>query len=169
MRHLEHPNFEWFETQHLRFLHKTLTEDWWRIQGGAGIESLELWLQIFRVLELDRKSQRDLLLLAQSGLVGRTMANKTLWELCSHWALDPTYEDLSHKCTSLVGWARRTFDRPPRGHEDLEWWTWSAYDEPRLHARFSPMNVPRDAERRLVMGPGGLPLAPPDCWGPQLQ
>ena len=88
---MEHPNFEWFETQHLKFLHKTLTEDWWRIQGGAGIESLELWLQIFKFLELDRKSQRDLLLLAQSGLVGRTMANKVLWELCSHWALDPTY------------------------------------------------------------------------------
>ena len=48
---MEHPNFEWFETQHLKFLHKTLTEDWWRIQGGAGLESLELWLQIFKVLE----------------------------------------------------------------------------------------------------------------------
>ena len=42
--------------------------------------------------ELDRK-----FLLAQSGLVGRTIANYIIWNLCPYWALDPTYEDLSHK------------------------------------------------------------------------
>ena len=61
------------------------------------------------------------MLLAQSGLVGRTYANKILWSLLSNWALDPTYEDLSHKVSSEVGWARRNFDRPPRGNRDLKW------------------------------------------------
>ena len=51
----------------------------------------------------------DLFLLAQSGLVGRTLANYLLWNLCSDWALDPTYEDLSHEVSNAVGRLRKSF------------------------------------------------------------
>ena len=148
---------------HLKFLHKCLTVDWHRLQGGVGDETLSKWLLIFRVLELDRKAMVDFMLLAQSGLVGRTYANKLLWKLLSNWALDPAYEDLSHKVSSEVGWARRNFDRPPRDHKDLQWWRWSAYDGPGRSRQFSPLEVPR-GEWDLKSGPGGMPLPPPECW-----
>ena len=106
-----HPTFPWWEWQYLKFIRRTLTEHWIKIQGGSGEEPLRLWHLIFMVLELNKNAQKDLLLLAQSGLVGRAMANKALWDLCSHWALDPAYEDVSHKASWEVAWARRAFDR----------------------------------------------------------
>ena len=66
----------------------------------------------------------DLMLLAHSGAVGRGHANKIMWNLMSNWALDEAYEDLSHKVSNQVGWARRNFDRPPKEHEDTSLWTW---------------------------------------------
>ena len=64
--------------------------------GSAYKGVLGLMPNICKVLELDKKARVDLFLLAQSGLVGRTIASYILWNLCSYWALDPTYEDLSH-------------------------------------------------------------------------
>ena len=121
-------------------------------------------MNICKDLELDKKAKVDLFLLAQSGLVGRTLANYLLWNLCSYWALDPTYEDLSHKVSAEVGWLRRTFDRPPAAHPDLRWWTWSAYEKPwDKYWRWSPMQVPREPVE-FRMGPGGEPMKPPECW-----
>jgi hypothetical protein len=54
-------------------------------------------MNVSKFLELDYKAKVNLFLLAQSGLVGRTLANYLLWNLCAYWALGPTYEDLSHK------------------------------------------------------------------------
>ena len=55
-------------------------------------------------------------ILAQSGLVRRTIANYILWNLCSYWALGPTYDDLSHKVYAEAGKLRRSFGRPPDHH-----------------------------------------------------
>ena len=97
---------------------------------GVDEHAVRLWWEILQVLEIDKKAQLDLLILAQSGPVGRAHANKTLWDLMSNWALNPTYQDLSNKVTNDVGWSRRNMDRPPRGHKDLQWWTWTRYREP---------------------------------------
>jgi hypothetical protein len=161
---MKDPYFQHWEMVYLLFLHKCLTSDWHILQGGVDNEALKKWLLIFKFLELDKKAKVDLMLLAQSGLVGRTRANEILWKLLSSWAVDPAYEDLSHKVSSEVGWARRAFDRPPKGHKDLHWWRWSSYEEPGWSLRWSPKEVPH-GPWDLRMGPGGEPLQPPDCWG----
>ena len=169
MYYYNHPHFAYFEAKHLHFLHTCLTSKWWKLQAGAGQETLEILLNIFRVLELDRKAQQDFMLLFQSGLVGRTQANKVLWDLLSKWSLELPYEDLSHKVTNAVGFARRSFDRPPRAHPDLVWWTWNRLRTPVENEHFSPLRVPRQVQRcRILMGPGGMPMPPPHCWGPVL-
>ena len=111
-------------------IHKFLTERWWVLQSGTGDEALEQWILVMKVLELDNKAKRDLFLLAQSGIVGRGHANKILWRLLTNEALDPAYQDLSRLVTNLVYSARRDFDRPPREHADLRWWSWRCYDSP---------------------------------------
>ena len=50
MKHLDDPNFPWFEHQYLKFLHKCLTTDWALLQFGADGETLELWWLILKVL-----------------------------------------------------------------------------------------------------------------------
>ena len=103
-------------------------------------------------------------LLLQSSLVGRCHGNKVLWKVLAGPALDPVYRDLSNLVTSEVYKARREFDRPPRSHNDLEWWWWTYYSYP--HAkdqRWSPDDLPKGVWS-LQMGPGNKPLAPPDCW-----
>ena len=120
LKYMEAPAWRHFEHQYLRFPRNSLTKDWQTIQGGVGSETLQKWMNMCRVLELDRKAKVDLFLLAQSGLVGRTLANNLLWNLCSYWALDPTYEDLSHKVSNEVGRLQQYFDRPPAHHHDLK-------------------------------------------------
>ena len=61
-----------FEYHYPNFLHKCLTADWKIIQFGWNLEAKQLWWKIFQVLELDKKARFDLVLLAQSGGVGRT-------------------------------------------------------------------------------------------------
>ena len=103
------------------------------------------------------------MLLAQSGAPGRACANHLLWDLCSDWALDRTYEDLSHKVTSMVAYLRKHFDRPPANHWDLDWWTWRAYEEPwGEHAPFDPRQG--EVVPKIKMGPEGELLKPPACW-----
>ena len=109
-----------------------LTEKWAIIQGGMKADALNLWIQVTRVLELDNKARRDLFLLAQSDLVGHTHANKLLWDLLTGPALEKKYLDLSNLVSNWVGKARKEFDRPPRDHVDLQWWTWEHYDAPRM-------------------------------------
>ena len=130
------------------------------------MRALGMWSEIFLVLEVDRKAAADLMLLAHLGIAGRCEANEILWELLSVWALKPEYEDLSHKLTNLVFVARRNLERPPATHQDRGRWKWEKYWEPR-HPEWSPRAVPRSFV--VLKGPGGVPLPPPDCWGPATQ
>ena len=169
LKFLNDPAWPWWEHYYLKFLHKALTTDWHEIQFGVNQRAIELWWMIMKVLELDKKSQLDLLILAQSGPVGRSWANRIMWNLMSDWALEGTYRDLSNKVSNEVNWARRNMDRPPRGHKDLQWWRWSYYKEPvRKQATWSPLAVPPRAWD-LATGPGGEPLPPPHCWGAPYQ
>ena len=166
LKHLQDPHWEYFEHLYLRTLYEFLTQRWWILQWGSDEMALHEWVLITKVLELDRKACVDLFLLLQSGLPGRTYANKLLWDLLTQEALDPSYEDLSHKVSSAVTWARKDLDRPPRGHKDLEWWWWSCYDEVSYKdLKWSPTQVPT-GQWALLTGEGGVPLAPPRCWGP---
>ena len=162
LKYLEHPSFPYFEFQYLKFLHQALTMNWGHLQGGTGPAALRMWWETLQTLELDRKAQVDLLLLAHSGLAGRAEANEILWELLSEWGLKHDYRDLSSKCSNLVNKRRRWIDRPPAEHEDRFWWTWDKHKDPR-HEHFSPLKVPR--RWQVVMGPGGEPVAPPRCFG----
>ena len=128
--------------------------------------ALKEWNLVMDVLELDLKARRDLFLLLQAGIVGRTHGNKILWNMLSGPALDRTYRDLSNYVTHKVYEARRAFDRPPREHRDLSWWWWTCYERPYARDRkWAPTSVPREAWC-LNMGPGEAPLPPPGCWGP---
>ena len=170
LKQLNHPNWRYFEFRRLLFLYNCLTVHWGEIQRGTGPVALHRWLLIFLVLELDRKAQLDLMLLANSGYCGRCEANEILWNVLSYWALKHDYEDLSNKVSQLVGKARRNIDRPPEKnkeglwHEDLRWWSWSRYDVPR-HPQWGPHAIPHGSSVILEEGTN-LPLPPPRCVGP---
>ena len=165
MKYLEVPYFEYFEWKHLKVVNWFLTNKWPLLQSGNDEEALDLWIKATRVLELDNKARRDLFLLAQSGYVGRTLANKVLFESLNVQAADRQYRDLSNLVSHEVNKHRRVFDRPPRKHGDLAWWTWVSYNSPPAHLlKWAPGQVPRVPE--IVTGPGGKPLPPPACWGP---
>ena len=156
------PHFLYFEHKFLVWTLEKLTRDWKTIQCGYDLRAKTLWVEIFRHLELDTKAIRDLLLLAHMGLAGRTEANEILWNLLSHWGLKREYRDLSHKCSPLVNEARQFLERPPATHRDRASWRWQRYWEPR-HERFSPLNGPPE-NFKVITGPGGVPLEPPQCW-----
>ena len=165
LKYLDDPSFQHFEWHYLKFLHKCLTTKWYTIQFGVDDEALNLWYLVFKVLELDQKAQLDLMLLVQSGHIGRGHANQLMWDLMAYWALDDTYEDLSHKVSNQVGWARKAFDRPPVGHRDAEWWSWKAYDVPTKQMEpWCPTKRPQGSWD-LRMGVDGEPFPPPWCWG----
>ena len=164
LKHVQDPAAPYFEWQYLKCIHKFLTERWWILQGGRDEEALDEWLLVMKVLELDQKAHRDLFLLAQSGLVGRTHANKILWHLLTGPAVDTSCVDLSNLVTHEVYKARRNFDRAPREHRDLGWWWWTYYESTcAKDKRWSPAEVP--TPRTLRTGEGGGPLQPPECWG----
>ena len=71
LKYLEDASFEHSEWHYLKFLQQCLTKKWYTIQFGVDDEALELWYLVFKVLELDQKAQLDLMLLAQSGHIGR--------------------------------------------------------------------------------------------------
>ena len=165
MKHLEVPYFEYFEWKHLKVVNWFLTDKWPLLQAGIDEEATDLWIKATRVLELDNKARRDLFLLAQSGYVGRTLANKVLFESLNVQAADRQYRDLSNLVSHEVYKHRKVFDRPPRKHGDLACWTWESYISPPAHLRkWAPDQVPRVPE--ILTGPGGKPLPPPTCWGP---
>ena len=166
LKHLEDPFFVYYEHHYLKNLQRFMTDKWWLLQGGSEGECLENWFMVLKLLELDNKAMRDLFLLAQAGLVGRAHANKVLWTVLSGPALDPDYPDMSNLVTSLVYKARKNFDRPPREHRDLSWWSWSCYTTLyKKDQKWSPINVPVTSSWQVVTGEGGKPLPPPACWG----
>ena len=116
------------------------------MQSRSDSHALTLLKHVLKVIELDKKAKRDLFLLLQSGPVGRTHGNKLLWRVLAGPALDPVYRDLSNLVTSEVYKARRDFDRPPRGHKDLEWWWWwwTYYSYPaKKDMRWAPGDLPK--------------------------
>ena len=168
LKHLKDPGFGYFEWQFRKQIHSFLTEKWYLLHSGRSQDALDLWLRAMKVMELDCKSMRDLFLLLQTGLVGRAHANRILWKILSGPAIDGQYRDLNNKVTHEIYNARRLFDRPPREHADLRTWTWDSYqDLPLRYEKWAPNRVPRGVWT-LTMGPGGMPLEPPDCWGPIL-
>ena len=105
-------------------------------------------------LDIDRKAQADMMLLAHAGVVGRTSANYLMWQMLSDWALNTTHQDLSRKVSSNVKWQRRNFDRPPANHNDLWNFKWKNLDDPLPHMKkWSPLEVPRGTctSRRTLM------------------
>ena len=165
LRHLKDPTWPYWEHYYFQFLHNNLTTNWANLMYGVDIQAMQLWWEVFQVLELDKKSQLDLLMLAQSGPVGRSYANKILWDIMANWALQRTYRDLSNKVSNEVNWARKNMDRPPKGHQDLQWWTWRSYQHPvPRQSPWSPCTLPPNTWD-LRMGAGGEPLPPPHCWG----
>ena len=114
MKHLDDPTLPWWEHYYLKFLRKNVTINWAHLMFGVDKKAMQLWWEVFQVMELDKKSQLDLRMLAQSGPVGRSYANKILWDIMANWALQRTYRDLNNKVTNEVNWARKNMDRPPR-------------------------------------------------------
>lgn len=164
LKHLQDPCFGWFEWHFLTLIQRTLTEDLLALMTGIDERALRIWWFVMQALELDRKACVDLMLLAHSGVPGRACANWILWELLSDWALRGDYEDLSNKVSSACLRSRKGFDRPPAGDWDLQWWRWSAYEEPPNSWRhWDPRRVP-PGDIRVQPGPGGVPVRPPDCW-----
>ena len=102
MKILDVPNWEYFEWRYKKVLHLSLTSKWKDLQGKRDPATTKWWRGLFRMLELDRRSQRDLWLLAQSGVVGRTYFNMLMWEILSVSAAAPDYEDLSHLVSNKV-------------------------------------------------------------------
>ena len=166
LKHANHRYFKFFEWKYLLFIKETLTLNWYRVMTGTSGPDMTLWLEIFLVLELDRKSQVDLMLLAHSGEVGRAMANEILWTILSEVALKDSYLDMSNKVSALVNLARRSFDRPPRRHRDIETWGWNLLLRPSLLHRqhWSPLAPPPPNTTLILTLEGGEPVPPPQCW-----
>ena len=61
--------------------------------GKSDEEALSKWCQAMELMELDLRARRDLLLLAQAGLVGHSLASSFLWRLLAGPGLDPRYPD----------------------------------------------------------------------------
>ena len=165
LKHLQDRAFPWFEWQYLQVLHKFLKDDWYLIQGGDEETTMKKWMEILAVLEVDKKAMTSLFLLAQDGRVGRGHANHIMWTILSKYAVDPAYQDLSNIIVHLINKHRLDYDRPPREHKDLKWWSWTCYE--RLYSKdsaFAPDQVPR-GRWYIREGPGDLPLPPPQCWG----
>ena len=163
LKKAKHPDFEALEWLFRKRLWDLSTNFWPKVQGGTDDEALEMWKDIWKVLELDADSWMDIMLLVHQGPVGRSEANQILWEVLTKWACSREYKNLSRKVSSMIGASRRAIDRPPDNHRDLEGWSWrkaliSRYPEYLAEA------VPADP--RVIMGPGGVPRAPPGCFMP---
>ena len=110
-----HPSARYFTWWKCWFLRWCATEALWKVMGGFDPQAEDLWLEIMLVVELDRKSAMDLILLAQSGAVGRASASKIMWNLMTDWALDRDHPNLSKRVTLAVRRARERFDMPKTG------------------------------------------------------
>ena len=170
MQFHNNPFWRYWEWQHRWFLRMLCTEKWHLMQGGHDGAASKLWCDCMDAMELDRKARLDLFLLASDGLVGRCEANRIMWELLARLAPQRPYADLSHKVTSMVTNARFKFDRPPKGHVDLNDWFATRYTDERLTDPWNPRNCPQalkdpaHGNYYCNPGPGDEPLPPPNCW-----
>lgn len=163
LRRIGHEGFEYLEWQYKKQLQDLATRLWPLVQGGTGEEALELWKDIWCLLELDADSWMDLMLLTHQGPVGRSEANKILWDLLTRYAVTSEFKNLSRKASSLMSASRRAIDRPPDNHRDLDMWTWRKALDAR-YPEFLASTVPADP--RVVTEEGGVPRPPPGCWQP---
>ena len=164
LKAIDHPFFPLLEWRYHLFIRKCLVEYWPPLQCGADEVALGMRKLIFLVLEIDRKAKLDFMLLAQSGENGRALANELLWNLLSNTALNGDYRNLSNLVSSDVKWYRRLLDRPPDNHRDRERWGWNllwVVQKP----DWGPRAPPPVETVRIRTLPGGIPLAPPACWG----
>ena len=162
--HLDDDYYEFFRYHFLVFMQKFLVDWWWCLQGKEDHQALRMWLKVGRLLELDRKSLMDLFMLAQVIPVGRTKANKILWDLLTGPALEEPQRDMSNLVTARVYAARKTMDRPPREHNDLHKWDWPCYWEiDRKDLKWSCHKVPVDPYT-IYTEPGRKPVPPPWCF-----
>jgi hypothetical protein len=159
----DHPCFEALEWHFRVQLQELTTVLWPVIQGGRDQEALELWEDIWTLLELDADSWMDLMILVHQGPVGRSEANMILWKVLTELATTREYRNLSRKVSSLIGASRRVIDRPPGGHAGLSGWSYKKALHPRF-PEFLSWRVPDDPQ--LTMEPSGAPLRPPFCFGP---
>ena len=163
--HMDDPYYEFFHYHFLVFMQKVLVDWWWCLQGKEDHQALRMWLKVGRLLELDRKSLMDLFMLAQVIPVGRTKANKILWDLLTGPALEEPQRDMSNLVTTWVYKARKTMDRPPREHGDLDRWDWPCYWEiDRKELKWACHQVPKIGTYEIYSGPGRKPVPPPDCF-----
>ena len=162
--YLDDDYYEFFRYHFLVFMQKFLVDWWWCLQGMSDHQALRQWLKVGRLLELDRKSLMDLFMLAQVIPVGRTKANKILWDLLTGPALEEPQRDMSNLVTTWVYKARKTMDRPPREHGDLSRWDWPCYWEiDRKDLKWACFKVPVD-DYVIFTEPGRKPVPPPYCF-----
>ena len=108
------------------------------------------------VLELDEKAIHDWWLLSHSGVAGQSEASELLWNLLSHQAIGPVYEDLSRWVSNQVNTVRQRFDRPPDASPDLNSWAWFLTSVPR-NPNFSAWAAEPFVGLEFRTGPGGVP------------
>ena len=143
---IEHPHYEVLMWKKLVLIKRALEEDWWRLQSGNDEWTSEYWYQLMLMMDLDRKSMKELFLLSQSGLVGRCAANRILWVLLTQEGTSEDQHDSSHMVTNMVRGARKTFDQPPQDRRTggkIKGWVWASMRRPQeKYAGFSPLAVP---------------------------
>ena len=167
LKRADDPNLAYWLWLYKCALKRILVWHWRDMQQYSDPETSLKWVHAMQLMELDRKAQRDLILLAYSGHKGRTLANKLMFQLLSYKALsDPDYENLSNWVSAEIKTLRRSMDRPPWFHRDMfNTWTWESLESiSRRDLPFSPHEVPADAAAMCRTGTHGEPLPPPDCW-----
>ena len=65
--------------------------------------------------------------------------------------------------TTLVGAARRSFERPPWDHRDRQVWAWHLYSEPR-YVDSAPETARQFLGHPIRIADNGVPLRPPNLW-----
>ena len=169
LKKMGHPSYEFLRHSYNHVVFQALTKDWHMYQGGNSQKATFMLLALFETLELDRRAVRSYFLLAQSGDVGRALANQLLWNLLTGPAMHPDHLDLSAWVTTFAKHQRQRYlDRPPRSHKALQHWDW-------IHHIYYYKNLERWARTRAPAHagpawtveclPDGAPKAPPNCFG----
>ena len=163
---------EYYELEFLHLMREYATDLWPSLSGGHNEDCEGMTKRLYLALEIDEKGIMDLMLLAQSGEVGRAEYNYIMWRLITDVALNTPYMDLNKKISQMVLNARKHFERPPtKNWEDRHGWGWASYLLPG-HWEWSPCAVPKeylDGDEMVLTGDGGMPLEPPHCYSQELR
>ena len=77
MQRVEDENFEYFEFEYRVWSYRILTTHWPQAQGGMYLEAMARWFEIFLILELDRTTEVNVLLLSHLGATGRALGTRS--------------------------------------------------------------------------------------------